>query len=115
MGFKVCFFKFDLCGYAAPTAEGDYVELLRMARGALVRPSLLLPRSARGGGGGGGDGDERMTGGGDDSEDESAEEEEDDEPSAAEARAELVEAVGLYKLTSVDPELESAWFQPLNL
>jgi hypothetical protein len=23
--------------------------------------------------------------------------------------------VGLYKLNSVDPELESAWFQPLNL
>jgi hypothetical protein len=23
--------------------------------------------------------------------------------------------VGLYKLNSIDPELESAWFQPLNL
>jgi hypothetical protein len=23
--------------------------------------------------------------------------------------------VGLYKLNAVDPELESAWFQPLNL
>jgi len=77
------------CGAPEATAEGDYVELLRMARGALVRPSLLPSRGGGGGNGnGGGDDNEGISGV--DSEDEEAEE----EASAAEAREELVAAVG---------------------
>jgi pre-rRNA-processing protein IPI1 len=80
------------CGEPEPTAEGDYPELLRLARGALVQPSLGGGGSAGGagaGGGGRGGADEDM-----DEESEEEEEEEEEGPSAAEARAGLVEAVG---------------------
>ena len=90
------------CGAPEPTAEGDYLELLKMARGAIVRPALRdttlssRPRRdasrdsrMRDAGHAGRDYDEEEDG---DEYDSSSSEE--DASSAEEARASLVEAVG---------------------
>lgn len=76
------------CGAPEPTAEGDYLELLKMARGAIVRPALRersrLEKSR----------DARMRDAGHDRDEYDSDDSEDDSFSAEEARASLVEAVG---------------------